>query len=95
MTVHSADGRIAPYQQGGMALSAAVMMSDAMGGRTTKGRERPSEGGLRHGLKDAQVGGQLSADWVEWLMGWPIGWTDCERAATGQYRLWLREHGAS
>lgn len=72
----------------------SAMVSDAMGGRTTKGRERPSEGGLRRGLKDAQLGGQLSADWVEWLMGWPIGWTDCERAATEQYRLWLREHGA-
>jgi len=21
-------------------------------------------------------GGQLNANWVEWLMGWPIGWTD-------------------
>jgi len=24
----------------------------------------------------AQVGGPLNPDWVEWLMGWPIGWTD-------------------
>lgn len=23
-----------------------------------------------------QVGGQLNPDWVEWLMGFPIGWTD-------------------
>jgi len=22
-----------------------------------------------------QVGGQLNPDWVEWLMGWPVGWT--------------------
>lgn len=22
--------------------------------------------------------GQLSPDWVEWLMGWPIGWTRLE-----------------
>lgn len=21
--------------------------------------------------------GQLNPSWVEWLMGWPIGWTDC------------------
>ncbi len=21
-------------------------------------------------------GGQLNPPWVEWLMGWPIGWTD-------------------
>jgi DNA (cytosine-5)-methyltransferase 1 len=22
------------------------------------------------------VGGQLNPTWVEWLMGWPVGWTD-------------------
>lgn len=31
--------------------------------------------------------GQLNPDWVEWLMFWPIGWTDCE---TPNHRLyWL------
>ena len=29
-----------------------------------------------------QVGGQLNADWVEWLMGWPTGWTGFASAAT-------------
>jgi hypothetical protein len=24
-----------------------------------------------------QVGGQLNPSWVEWLMGFPTGWTDC------------------
>lgn len=26
-------------------------------------------------------GSQLNPDWVEWLMGWPVGWTDpeCDR----------------
>lgn len=23
---------------------------------------------------------QLNPDWVEWLMGWPVGWTDIDRA---------------
>lgn len=23
--------------------------------------------------------GQLNPDWVEWLMGWPVGWTDITR----------------
>ena len=30
-----------------------------------------------------QVGGKLNADWVEWLMGIPTGWTDCDCAAMG------------
>jgi len=25
---------------------------------------------------DHQNGGQLNPTWVEWLMGWPLGWTD-------------------
>ncbi len=25
-----------------------------------------------------QIGGSLNPPWVEWLMGWPIGWTDCD-----------------
>jgi len=24
-------------------------------------------------------GAQLNPDWVEWMMGWPVGWTDIER----------------
>jgi hypothetical protein len=27
-------------------------------------------------------GGQLNPQWVEWLMGYPIGWTDLEDSAT-------------
>lgn len=26
--------------------------------------------------------GKLNPEWVEWLMGWPTGWTDCEHVAT-------------
>jgi len=32
------------------------------------------------GLAD-QVGGKLNPTWVEWLMGWPIGWTDLKPSA--------------
>ena len=32
------------------------------------------------GLKKlgSKAGGQLNPTWVEWLMGWPIGWTDLD-----------------
>ena len=31
---------------------------------------------IRNG--DARNGGYLNPQWVEWLMGWPIGWTESE-----------------
>jgi len=41
----------------------------------------------------AAPGGQLNPDWVEWLMGWPIGWTDSNASGTGKFRRWLNSHG--
>jgi hypothetical protein len=38
-------------------------------------------------------GGTLNPDWVEWLMGWPIGWTDLKPLATGKYQRWQQQHG--
>jgi hypothetical protein len=40
-----------------------------------------------------QVSGQLNPDWVEWLMGWPIGWTACGRLETDRFRQWCGLHG--
>jgi hypothetical protein len=41
------------------------------------------------------TGGTLSADWTEWLMGWPIGLTDLEPLATDKFQQWQLSHGAS
>ena len=38
-------------------------------------------------------GGQLNPTWVEWLMGWPIGWTDLKPLETGKYQQWQQQHG--
>lgn len=47
-----------------------------------------------HNLND-QIGGQLNPPWVEWLMAWPIGWTDLKPLATDKFQAWLRSHGES
>jgi len=42
-----------------------------------------------------QVGGKLNPTWVEWLMGWPLGWTDLNPLETDKYQRWLDAHGKS
>jgi len=39
------------------------------------------------------TGGTLNPNWVEWLMGWPIGYTDLQPLATDKFRPWLHSHG--
>tara|TARA_Y100000593_G_scaffold71668_1_gene131634 strand:+ start:490 stop:1143 length:654 start_codon:yes stop_codon:yes gene_type:complete len=37
--------------------------------------------------------GRLNPNWVEWLMGWPIGWTALEPVETDRLAEWLQSHG--
>ena len=60
--------------------------SDSTGGQ----RAASKQGGAN--LREA-LGGPLNPTWVEWLMGWPIGWTDLEPLGTGRFQKWLEEHG--
>ena len=39
------------------------------------------------------IGGQLNPTWAEWLLGWPIGWTDLKPLGMDKYQQWLRQHG--
>jgi hypothetical protein len=43
----------------------------------------------------SRLGGTLNPPWVEWLMGWPIGWTACEPLATDRFRQWFSAHGGN
>lgn len=40
----------------------------------------------------ASDGGQLNPEWVEWLMGWPIGWTELKPLAMDRFREWQQQH---
>lgn len=42
-----------------------------------------------------QIGGSLNPDWVEWLMLWPIGWTDLNASVTGKSQSVQQQHGES
>ena len=37
-------------------------------------------------------GGQLNPDWVEWLMGWPVGWTDLQPLGMDRFQQWQQQH---
>ena len=41
----------------------------------------------------SRVFGRVTPTNHEWLMGWPIGWTDFAPLATGRFRAWQRQHG--
>jgi len=64
------------------------------------GRRAANHGGQK-GLAEAvhthaqQTGGQLNPTWVEWLMGFPLGWTASEPLETQSYQRWRREHSPS
>lgn len=81
----------------GDGLATAVKMFPTPAARDYRSpNKRPysARGGGKKGeqLPNA-VGGQLNPPWVEWLMGWPIGWTGLEPLAMGRFRQWLRKHG--
>lgn len=54
-------------------------------------RDRDSLPG--HLIREGESGGSLNPTWVEWLMGWPLGWTDLKPLETDKFRRWSLSHG--
>ena len=52
----------------------------------------PSERNRNTPTLAAQVGGTLNPTWVEWLIGWPLGWTDLKPLATDKFQQWQQQH---
>ena len=88
------DVRDRPGSGGPNLLSAVLSTPKARDWRTgmIERVEARRDAGLPVDLND-QVGGQLNPTWVEWLMGWPIGWTDLRPLAMDKFRQWLRQFG--
>ena len=42
--------------------------------------------GLTTQVKQTKQSGSLNPMWVEWLMGWPVGWTDLKPLETDKFR---------
>tara|TARA_R110002012_G_scaffold60798_1_gene159247 strand:+ start:177 stop:539 length:363 start_codon:yes stop_codon:yes gene_type:complete len=58
----------------------------AYGGKTTQQLSQEKQDCCKSTL-------QLNPAWVEWLMGWPVGWTDLKLLETGKYQQWQQLHG--
>ena len=83
-----------------ISLQTAVMLptptvNDSKNNGSPSQYRRTSNGKPRDLQLNAVVGGALNPTWVEWLMGWPLGWTDCGASATDRFREWCSAHGRS
>ena len=62
--------------------SMGKIQPDARGGRSYLSRVLAQEFGLLQ-----------SAEFTEWLMNWPIGWTDLKPLEMDRFREWQQKHG--
>jgi hypothetical protein len=56
----------------------------------------PFELGQQHFQRDRlklASTGLLNPEWIEWYMGWPMGWTELVPLATGRFQSWRQQHG--
>jgi hypothetical protein len=100
-TVHGNHNRPGSSKNAGWGLSSAVkqwptpVASMAKGSSpaalTRKSGADRSNDRLDHAVM-ASDGGQLNPEWVEWLMGWPIGWTELKPLAMDKFREWQQQH---
>ena len=78
----------------GMNLAAAVNLWRTPTAHNAKECNAPSERERNTPTLAAQAGGSLNPTWVEWLMGWPLGHTDCDASETDKYQQWQQWHGS-
>ena len=53
----------------------------------------PSEAMRNEPSLSSRVGGKLNPTWVEWLMGWPLGWTDLRPLEMDRFQQWQQQRG--
>ena len=52
-------------------------------------------GELIMSLEKPNTGGRLNPTWVEWLMGWPLEWTDLKPLEMDKFHCVQQQHGIS
>jgi len=79
-------------KDGSVGLARLVRMWPTPTAHNSKEQNSPSES-LRNTPTLASIaGGKLNPMWVEWLMGWPIGWTDLQPLGMDKFQEWQQQH---
>lgn len=71
-----------------------AMAKGSSGGALTRktGKSRENDR-LDYAVEGDAKNGRLNPTWVEWVMGWPLGWTELQPLETGKFHEWWRQHG--
>jgi hypothetical protein len=81
-----------------LSLAVKYMTPTAQIGKKCGGRHRGKADTLAsqiaelEGLETSSTG-RLNPEWIEWLMGWPTGWTASAALAMDKYHEWQQQHG--
>jgi hypothetical protein len=71
----------------------AMRKGSSIGALTRRsGRSRANDR-LDYRLEGSGLTGRLNPTWVEWLMGWPIGWTALQPLEMDRFHEWRQQHG--
>jgi len=76
-------------------LTMAVKMLPTPTCHNSKEGAYPSEFNRKTPTLATHAGGKLNPMWVEWLMGWPLGWTDLKPLETDKSHYVQQQHGES
>ena len=80
--------------QGGSNLRTAVAkLLPTLTVNDSKNSNPPSQRERNTPPLNVVAGGPLNPTWLEWFMGWPVGWTGLEPLETDKWQQWRRSHG--
>jgi hypothetical protein len=95
-TLGTNGGRVTPSKarEGGTLIEAlsARMFPTPTATNTKAHHMRGADKGKDREPRSYGAHGQLNPTWVEWLMGWPLGWTGLQPLEMDKFREWQRQH---
>lgn len=102
ITVHGNHNQPGSSKTAGWGLSSAVKlwptptaMNSSGGAALCKWGGAGARKKMRTMVTPEEMNGPLNPEWVEWLMGWPTGWTGLKPLEMDRFHEWQRQHSTS